>query len=1037
MATPSSNTKTPVHSHPLSSDDTASVASSRTRRSRTHTQTQTRAHGQPTSSSSSSSVSPTNYHSVRAQLEADSARSGGANWDGSVRGYAKNRKSGTQKDLSTLWNNHPNGTSPLFVLGSSRDALLSSPRNPEVIVTDAEEDHIHGAAVTEQVLAHKWHEYTDEGIHAAISHLGGPDVPTEVVSDPYNAALRVLSSAVHNLTRVRRELEESRRALVEREGARRERASQLLKELGADERDVAIARRVVECLFADAPVPAPTDGGGGELEAGHLVKRQQSSMSLTESLSEALSDDASFAPSSSLNTNSHTLTTMPEEPESPSTPPPPPSPLPELEPESDSTTLVSDSQATPTIADTPTPVPTPIPEPPADSELENPSRPERERPSWMGTWWGTRSKSKSRTGSTRTKRSSSNSSTPTEPDKDPPPPLPSNEPNEPNGPTDNDAAETVVPLRRGSGAGARRTAKSVFGSLGITLLGSASTSSVGSSTKPLDSTSVHTTNSDADVGETETKTEAEAEAASVHSTRTTSTLPMLSTAPSTLASPMQPTFASTLAAPQLTTSTSTSTSLSLPSTDADAPLAPSQSNADNTAPPSIPQGTSLRAIANSTRIMTTEPASVLVDHGRYTAPRIAQGAWDLVVRARDEGVVFREPARPRAGAGAGSGGAVGTLSRALGVQQGGQGQGQGQGQVDGGIGTQKLTQTQTQKKTKSRTPSLRSPLFGSFLPIHPPRQLQRKPTPSATGPGGGGAPDSKATNANTSTSSEAEPIVVRKAPASVPLESIIPATAKPPTQYLGAFARTYTPLTSRAFEFHLSTPQNATRFLHASSHDASSQDTSSHGHSPMTDRYGFAYDVALYDFLLLLRAREARCVAPACLTGVKIADREEDNMWPEPEPDDGDGEGEEEEGVEIVKVGCSCDGESPPPPASKVDGAEEAQTQPDADAGSIKAPSTKSTKSRASSSKSKSKNTPSLGRKRSPTVTASTLGPQALSSILRVTPATPRHLCANTIRRLLDELTGIHDARQAAQRREWDAFLRVRSASGATAAAGA
>ncbi|KAG6807592.1 hypothetical protein H0H92_006975, partial [Tricholoma furcatifolium] len=382
-------------------------------------------------------------------------------------------------------------------------------------------------------------------------------------------------------------------------------------------------------------------------------------------------------------------------------------------------------------------------------------------------------------------------------------------------------------------------------------------------------------------------------------------------------------------------------SLSLPSSDADATLTPSQSNADTTAPPSIPQGTSLRAIANSM-------------HNDYRARERG--------RRRDEGVVFCEPARSRAGPGAG--GAVGTLSRALGVQQ-------GQGQVDGGIGIQK----KTQKKMKTRTPSLRSPLFGSFLSIHPRRQLQCKPTSSGTGPGRAGAPDSTATNANTNTSSEAEPIVVRKAAASVPLESIIPATAKPPTQYLGAFTRTYTHLTSRAFELHLSTPQNATLFLHASPLDASSQDTPSQSQSqtPMTDRYGFAYDVVLYDFLLLLRAREARCVAPACLTGVKIADREEDNMWLEPEPDDGDGEGEEEEGVEIVKEGCACDGESPPLPTSKFDGAGEAQTQPDADAGSIKAPntkSTKSTKSRVSSSKSKSKNTPSLGRKRFPTVTA-------------------------------------------------------------------
>ena len=49
------------------------------------------------------------------------------------------------------------------------------------------------------------------------------------------------------------------------------------------------------------------------------------------------------------------------------------------------------------------------------------------------------------------------------------------------------------------------------------------------------------------------------------------------------------------------------------------------------------------------------------------------------------------------------------------------------------------------------------------------------------------------------------------------------------------------------------------------------------------------------------------------------------------------------------------------------------------------------------------------------------------SSILSVDSDTPRHICANTIRRLLQQLTDIHDQRQAAQRKEWDLFLKNRS----------
>ena len=56
--------------------------------------------------------------------------------------------------------------------------------------------------------------------------------------------------------------------------------------------------------------------------------------------------------------------------------------------------------------------------------------------------------------------------------------------------------------------------------------------------------------------------------------------------------------------------------------------------------------------------------------------------------------------------------------------------------------------------------------------------------------------------------------------------------------------------------------------------------------------------VALYDVLLLVRARTCRCAAPACLTGVKIADRTGDE-WSDDEADGA--------GIEIVNaflLGC-------------------------------------------------------------------------------------------------------------------------------------
>ncbi|KAG6918433.1 hypothetical protein DXG01_014613 [Tephrocybe rancida] len=916
MAT--SQIKTPVHSHPLSPDDIPS----RSRRSRG----QTESDSQPRSP-------PTNYHSLRAQLEADNSR--GGYWDGSVRGYGKptsNKTIGSgRKDLSNMWGQQ-NGGSSLFMVGSSKDSLLSPPRplglgHPDVIVTSDSDGEMYGAAVTSQVLATKWHECSDDAIQSAISSISGADSSVGVSSHPYHTALRVLSSALLNLSRVRMELEENRRVLQQKELARRGRANALMKELQQHEQDVA--KRVIQSIFVDAD------------ESDHQVRRQQSLMvglamptyfaylisflqSLTESLSEALSDDASFAPSASL-PEASILSSMPEEPES--------STESTHLPTQSTTSLVSDDQPTPTVPSTIIPdaaentdnydVPTLVPQ-----------RALQERPSWMGTWWGARSKSRSRNG---------RSSPHTDPDKDPPA-------------SDEAGNETVVPPRRTG----RKTAKSVFSTLGISLLNPAPPKK---RLPELETTSTPVTATNSDV-----------ESESIHSTRTSP--PILPTAASAISSPMQPAFAPTLAAPQLTTllepievlHTSQSTVATSATEDSRALI----------------QGSSLRAIANATRVMTAEPASILADHGQDTAPLIAQLAFDLISRARDEGITFRERPKDRREAKADTtatdaarrlgptpiispsdgADATMTLSRALSHQ------------IDG------------MKRTKSKSGSARqgggtpftSPLFGSFLP-----QQQRKPSGSADKALGGANQDTRPGGAVQNGQPSVPTVVVRK-PASVPLESIIPAMSKPPTQYL---SRTYTPLTSREFRFSIPLPQNATRFKVY--HDDKSQ-------RPLTDRYGFMYDVSQYDVLLLIRAKECGNTAPACLTGVKIADREEDNSW----PDDEDDEDGTKQVIDIVKESCPCDGETPPPN----------------DTVSIDGQSISTSTKSGSSSKS---------RNRSSTLTSSSHTLASTTSILHVTVDTPRHACANTVRRLLDQLTAIHDTRQTVQRREWDVFVRQRS----------
>jgi len=238
--------KTPVQSHPLLSEDIPS--SSRGRRSR------------PSTGSGPPPRNTNNYFALRAQLERDGGD--GSSWEGSVRGHEQRSTDGVQTASSSSSLAGMSTQAPLFVVSSSRDSA-SIHAAPELIVTSESDTNVFGtrSAVATQVLAAKWHEYSDEAIQTTISNLGAS---ADVHGHPYHTAIRVLSSALHNLSRVRAELEEERRVLKEKEGARRERADALLKELLPSEQD--IAKRVVQSIFADAD------------EARHQVPRKQSFM---------------------------------------------------------------------------------------------------------------------------------------------------------------------------------------------------------------------------------------------------------------------------------------------------------------------------------------------------------------------------------------------------------------------------------------------------------------------------------------------------------------------------------------------------------------------------------------------------------------------------------------------------------------------------------------------------------------------------------------------------------------------------------------
>ena len=262
MASASSSTAQvaiPVHSHPLLADDLPS----RGRRTRP---TSRQEQGDPFSADGSNNTWTPHFfpHKERLDAEAQAGSSNGrANWDGSVRGYGKADRARTTRDTSSsrrplpvVWDRPPT-----FVAGSSKDRLPagSMARTAELVAVDG-----LPTSTVSRILSHPWHDYSDEAVQSAISAISVAESPASVSSHPYHTSLRALSSAVHNLTKIRREMEESLRVIQEKERARRQRAEELMKELQASDRD--IARRVMQSLFTD------------DDEGMHKVERSQSNM---------------------------------------------------------------------------------------------------------------------------------------------------------------------------------------------------------------------------------------------------------------------------------------------------------------------------------------------------------------------------------------------------------------------------------------------------------------------------------------------------------------------------------------------------------------------------------------------------------------------------------------------------------------------------------------------------------------------------------------------------------------------------------------
>jgi hypothetical protein len=239
-----SNFSMPVRSHPLSND----VTPTRGRR--------TRANHDPESVRPSS-----NYFTLKAQLDQENEfNSGTSTRDGSVRGKsgqslatdkASSQMSASSSSLAVMWD-RPDRQPPVFIVGPPTEHMSRSPRPnySESVFLDQD-----GEEPSPQILGTKWHEYSDEAIQTAISNISVSESPSNASGNPYHTALRVLSSALQNLSKIRTELEESRRLLLEKQSNRRANAEQLVANWQPTERDVA--RRVIQSIFADEDVVEP------------------------------------------------------------------------------------------------------------------------------------------------------------------------------------------------------------------------------------------------------------------------------------------------------------------------------------------------------------------------------------------------------------------------------------------------------------------------------------------------------------------------------------------------------------------------------------------------------------------------------------------------------------------------------------------------------------------------------------------------------------------------------------------------------------
>ena len=252
-------TATPTNlSHPLSTEPVP--GSSRSRRSRRRT-------------GSDASRTTSNYFTLKSQWQPeDAVLANGATWDGSVRGLGSrsaDRLRGRNRDesVSSLWDRSGSRQAPVIVVEQPDffHNLDTAKHPPKSIPFRLHKEYLNlDKDATSEVLSTRWHKQSDQAIQSTISKLDFQDSSSDTARHPYHATLRILSSALSNMRKAYKALEDDRALLQEKETTRKERADQLLRELPPPERD--IASRILQSLFPD------------DDEQVHQIQRRQSNL---------------------------------------------------------------------------------------------------------------------------------------------------------------------------------------------------------------------------------------------------------------------------------------------------------------------------------------------------------------------------------------------------------------------------------------------------------------------------------------------------------------------------------------------------------------------------------------------------------------------------------------------------------------------------------------------------------------------------------------------------------------------------------------